>query len=209
MVPHLDPVDGKDIATDAYLSLFPEKGFLMPGSLEAELAPANLPPRPNAARDGGRLAVSSHLQLAVPEADLPAGFIVEEAVVLSVISEGHTMNQAARHLYMDKDEVKAHRGSAMAKFGTRSIAYAVHKAVRCGLVLIEAAPDSGIIDGLYGTDERMLNLYARGFSNHHFARTSGKPVKLLEEYHDGLLERLGVWSRPHAVRRGHELEIIS
>ncbi len=180
---------------------------------ERALATADLPPRNDVTVGGGRVAIAGHLELVTPPLEVPTGFRLEEIAVLSLISEGNTAVQVARKLGpefdMGKSDVNAHRDSAMEKLGTRSIALGVHRAIKGGMISVEVKPDREVITRLRKHDAYMLNRYARGFSNHNFAKSSGTPVRSLETYHDRLLERVGAWSRPHAVRRGHELGIIS
>jgi DNA-binding NarL/FixJ family response regulator len=159
---------------------------------------------------GGPIAVARHVA-PVPSLDpeLPFGVTLDEADVLTSISQGHTGLQVARHLDRDKSVVDALRGEAMEKLGTRSIAQATHRAIQSRIIPVEVEPDPEAQLRLHQADAWVLRLYARGISNHRIAATQKQPVRAVETYHDRLLERLGAWSRPHAIRRGHELGLLS
>jgi DNA-binding NarL/FixJ family response regulator len=146
---------------------------------------------------------------AVSDPELPFGVTPNEAAVLITISEGHTGVQVARQLEIEKGEADILRFDAMEKLGTRSIAQATHRAIQARIIPIETVPNSEIIAGLHQADTWILRLYARGISNHRIDAAQKQPVRALEVYHDRLLGRLGAWSRPHAVRRGHELGLLS
>jgi DNA-binding NarL/FixJ family response regulator len=198
---------GKISLTKAHLSCLPRKGFLMS---EATAAILERPGPISPVEDGGRIAVASHLRVVTgPEPELPFGVTTDEAAVLTTISEGHTGLQVARQLEIDKSQVDTLRGEAMEKLGTRSIAQATHRAIQARIIPVEVVPDAETIAELHPADAWVLRLYARGISNHRIAEGQKQPVRTLEVYHDRLLRRLGAWSRPHAIRRGHELDLLS
>ncbi len=167
--------------------------------------PRSVPP----IEEGGRIAIARPLE-PVPslEPELAFGVTLDEAEVLAAVSQGHTGLQVARHLDRDKSEVDALRGTAMEKLETRSIAQATHRAIQSRIVPVEVEPDAEPRLRLRQADAWVLRLYARGISNHRIAEMQKQPVRAVEEYHDRLLSRLGAWSRPHAVRRGHELALL-
>ncbi|HVX57094.1 MAG TPA: hypothetical protein VHA37_05155, partial [Candidatus Saccharimonadales bacterium] len=150
--------------------------------------------------------------LAVPVLEIPRGFDVHEVAVLSLISRGNTAVQVARLLGPEFDlgrsDVYEYRDSAMDKLGTKSVAQAVHRAIKRDIVPVEVQPEETVLAGLRDHDSYTLHQYARGLSNQQLAHASGQPLGALEAYHDRLLYRLGAWSRPHAIRRGHELGIL-
>ena len=153
-------------------------------------------------------------ELTAPEFRVPNGFRLEEVAVLSLISQGNTAVQTARqmdekfNIDIGKSAVEGYRADVMEMFRTGSISLAVHRAIKRGILFVETKPDNEILDGLSKTSRQMLSLYARGVSNHSLAATTKQPVRSVEAYHDRLLKRVGAWSRPHGVRRGHELGIL-
>lgn len=175
------------------------------------MAPAEPAPSPDgrtpAVVDGGRVAVTRHLELVEPD-PYSSELINEEVAVLSLISKGNTLAQTARQLGIDKGEVESLRGSAMSKYGSGSVTATVNKAIKDGTIPVEVSPDPEVAARLTAVDRRVLELYARGVTNHDLASQIGKHVKVLERYHDGLLERAGAWNRPQLVRRGYELGIL-
>lgn len=175
--------------------------------LEAVAVVTELTPDSEVVPGGGRIAAGAHLELVSPEA-YTSGLTSDETAVLSLISEGNTTAQMARRLTMERGEVEDHRDSAMGKYGTRSRTVAVSQAIREGAIPIEVTPDSTVAAGLSRLDRRMLGLYAKGVSNHQLAKQYGMNLKTIEAYHDGLLEKVGAWSRPHAIRRTYELGIL-
>lgn len=164
------------------------------------------------ARPGGEVPPIAEPELTLPVLEAPRGFRIEEVSVLSLLSMGHTAAQVGRLLGpefgMDRDDVNTYRGSVMYKLGTASVAQAVHRGIKRDIIPIEVEPDQEILDGLRDHDRHTLRLYARGTSNQQLAHESGQPLGALEAYHDRLLYRLRAWSRPHAIRRGHELDIL-
>lgn len=185
----------------------------MPGSA---LTTPDFHPRNEAAGfEDGLTAVPGPTELSVAEFRVPNGFRLEEVAVLSLISEGNTAVQVARQMNerfnidMGKSAVEGYRADVMEQFGTKSLALATHRAIKREVILVEVKPDDEILAGLHKPDKKMLGLYARGFSNHRLAGATEQPVRSVEAYHDRLLKRIGAWSRPHAVRRGHELGILS
>jgi hypothetical protein len=188
------------------------KGFLMP---ESALATPDFQPRVEAA-DFEDVPLLTHGN---PESTgsgfrVPDGFRLEEVAVLSLLSEGNTAVQVARQMNekfdidMTKSAVEGYRADALEQFGTGSIALATHRAIKREVILVEVNPDEDVLAGLHKPDRHMIGLYARGVSNHRLAQTTKQPVKSVEAYHDRLLERTGAWSRPHLVRRGHELGLL-
>ncbi|HEX5744388.1 MAG TPA: hypothetical protein VFX84_02980 [Candidatus Saccharimonadales bacterium] len=171
----------------------------------ATAEPATVPNEP-AVVDGGRVAVSRHLALVEPEA-YSSGLVGEEISVLSHISQGNTLGQVAEELGVGKDEVIYWRGNAMSKYRSGSVTATVNEALRDGSIPVEVSPDPETAARLTPLDKRVLELYAKGVTNHDLAGQIGKPVKVVERYHDGLLERIGAWKRPHAMRRMYELGI--
>lgn len=120
------------------------------------------------------------------------------------------MAQLARRLdSYSSTEIKDARHSAMKKFNTGSAAVLVDRSIRLGLMPIEIEPDEEVLARVTGLDQKMLRLYALGISNHRIAKEGGVGLKAVETYHDGLLKRMGAWSRPHAIRRVYELGIWS
>lgn len=155
----------------------------------------------------GGLAARAELRLMHSET-LAAAFDPIEIDVVSAISEGQTMAQTTRQLvdYLPAD-IKNAKTSAMQKLKTNSTAVLVDRSIRLGLVPIEVKPDEEALARVTDLDRRMLGLYARGVSNHRIAKDGKLDLRSVETYHDGLLERVGAWSRAHAIRRSYELGI--
>lgn len=202
-MPHLDPVNGEDIADP--LLTFPgisEKGFLM--SEQAAALVERSPVDDGVIEAGGRMAVGRHLHLVEPES-YTTTLTSDEAAVMSLISEGNTLGQVGKKLGIGREEVLDHRGMAMSKYGAAGVTAGVNRAILDGEIAVEVKPDPETAARLSSLDKRMLTLYAKGLSNGWMAGQYGIDRRAVEDYHDGLLERVGAWNRPHAIRRMHEL----
>lgn len=128
--------------------------------------------------------------------------------VLSLISRGGTENQIARDLEVSKQGIRYAKGTLRSLFGTPSLAAVVHRAIQQAYLPIEIAPNPTVVDQLAPADPSVLAFYALGGSNRQIARKTNQCLPAIEQYHDRLLKRIGAWSRPHAIRRAHELGIL-
>lgn len=176
---------------------------------EALRAPVEVPrPSDEVSLGVGNVATNGHLRLVRSETLAPS-FEPLEIDVIAGISEGQTLTQTARQLEdYSPAEIKDARYSAMKKLNTNSTAVLVDRSIRLGLIPIEVEPDEEILARVTGLDRKMLKLYALGVSNHRIAKKGGVGLKTVETYHDGLLERVGAWSRAHAIRRTYEFGIF-
>lgn len=156
----------------------------------------------------GALAARPHLQLITPEAPLQQ-INSQGAALLGLVSQGYTWNQASRRLDASTYNVRSTKHQIMEAFGTTNMSVIVDRSIRSGLIPV--APDddpSAVTSRLSLTDVKVLRFLARGGSTKQLRENSNLPPKRLETYHSQLLEKLGAWSRPHAIRRGHELGIL-
>lgn len=154
----------------------------------------------------GEVAARRHLSLVPEIATLE--FTPREVDVITLISEGNTVNQMARELGSSPENVKAARYGAMRRFGTKSASVLVDKSIRQGIIPIEVRPDEEALARLTDLDRNMVRFYAMGGSNRQIAWKSRVELGVVESYHDKLLEHAGVWTRPQLVRRCHELGVL-
>lgn len=172
-------------------------------AVEVLREPQAPPPDPSAI---GGVAARRHLHLVEGQGPR-VEFEPWEIRVFDLLSQGNTLNQIARQMDYMRSTVRAAEESAMEKAGTHSKTVLVDRFINLGLIPVEVEPDQDVLADITDLDRRMIGLYARGVTNHTIAKHGKAELDQVESYHDGLLERLGAWSRPHAIRRSYELGI--
>lgn len=128
--------------------------------------------------------------------------------VIDLVSRGNTLAQVARQAGSTRESVKSARRHAMNEFDTNSIAVVVDRSISFGIISVETNTSDPARRNITGIDEKMINIYAKGFSNKRIAEATATPLQDVESYHDKLLEKIKAWSRPHAIRRAYEIGIL-
>lgn len=139
------------------------------------------------------------------------GLTAWQAATVTLASEGHTNLQAADNLEIDMDEFHHFRNGALRTLGVTNMSVAVDIAIKKDIIPIEVHHDLRVLKRLRGHDARMLRFFARGGTLEHLQKANRKPshpMKYYVRYEKELFEKVGAWTRPHAVRRGHELGIM-
>lgn len=140
------------------------------------------------------------------------GLSAWQAAVVTLASEGQTNRQAADDLEIHMDEFHYFRNGALRVLGTSNMAVGVDIAIRKEVVPITVNPDADVLGGLTDHDKNTLRFFARGGTLEHLQNayriSSGRPLEYYRDYEKELLCKLGAWTRPHAIRRGHELDIM-
>lgn len=140
------------------------------------------------------------------------GLSAWQAAVVTLASEGQTNRQAADDLEIHMDEFHYFRNGALRVLGTTNMAVGVDIAIRKEVVPITVNSDANVLGGLTDHDKNTLRFFARGGTLEHLQNayriSSGRPLEYYRDYEKELFRKLGAWTRPHAVRRGHELDIM-
>lgn len=140
------------------------------------------------------------------------GLSAWQAAVVTLASEGQTNRQAADDLEIHMDEFHYFRNGALRVLGTTNMAVGVDIAVRKEVIPITVNPDADTLSNLTDHDKNTLRFFARGGTIEHLERayriSSGRPLEYYLGYEKELFRKLGAWTRPHAIRRGHELDIM-
>ena len=144
---------------------------------------------------------------APPRSETP-NLTLQQIGVLSLLSEGNTAAQIARRLDLSSEEVKNTRNDLKAHYKTQSFSAVVNLAIKNGDINLESQLDTELADKLTEQDHRLIGFYALGGSNQQLQRATNTGSKVIEKYHDQLLEKVGAWSRPHMVSRAYELGIF-
>lgn len=153
----------------------------------------------NMAIDG---VVSDEQAVSRPELTL------RQAVMIASVSRGDTLNQAAAKTRLTRKQAHREKEAIQRAFSAPNMASVVHLAVSSQVLKVEQSVDLAIVDGLNDFDVTTLGLYARGVSIDRIAGWVECSPKVIMSHEKDLFKKLGAWSRPHAVRRGHELGVL-
>lgn len=140
------------------------------------------------------------------------GLSAWQAAIVTLASEGQTNRQAADDLEVHMDEFHYFRNGALRVLGTTNMAVGVDIAARKEVIPITVNRHADVLSKLTDHDKNTLRFFARGGTLEHLERayriSSGRPLEYYRDYEKELFCKLGAWTRPHAIRRGHELDII-
>lgn len=156
--------------------------------------------------DVGAMAV----QTVVPVEQPPTyNMTPRQLVMLGLLSHGNTLTQAAERVHVTRKQAHREKENIQKTFSASNMASVVHLAISAGLLHIDKTSDVERTDALSNFDAATLNLYSQGVSNDQIAGAVQKNPKVIMRHEKALFEKLGAWTRPHAVRRGHELGVLA
>lgn len=132
-----------------------------------------------------------------------------QLVMLGLLSQGNTLAQTATRVHVTRKQAHREKENIQKVFSAPNMASVVHLAISAGLLRVNDTPDVGRTDALSDFDVASLSLYSQGVSIDQIAGAVQKSPKVLMKHEKTLFEKLGAWTRPHAVRRGHELGVLA
>jgi len=132
-----------------------------------------------------------------------------EEYLLRVTSLGNTVRQVARRMEVDPKLVHSVREIVPVKLGVPNLAAAVDYGFQNGILLASPQPNSNVNRSLTLLDTIQLGYWARGLGDAAIAAKVGRQIPTITSNGNGLLEKIGAWNRPHAIRRGYRLGLFA
>lgn len=169
---------------------------------QAPVDPMPSPPRLRLVGETAVVAIASAEQVVSPLDSF-------QQQVINLISLGQTTAQIARQLDTAKPTITQSHKDILDIYQTKSASVAVRKAIEDGSISVELSTDSAAAKEVPDLDKKLLRYYANGGSNANLVKRNGIKMRKIEALHDQFLCRMQAWSRPHAVRRGFELGILT
>jgi DNA-binding CsgD family transcriptional regulator len=132
-----------------------------------------------------------------------------QLAVIGLISQGRTLNQAAKETSLQRSDVIGVEKDLQAELGVRNTSAVVDRLIISGILPIELETDDRITDRLTHPDRSALRSRASGLPDQQIARSLGLTInQFIKGFEADLHYKLEVKKRPQSIRRAHELGIL-
>lgn len=175
-----------------------------------ETAQSYPPPSDEVLLGIGHVSSGRHLHLVESEI-LEPYLSIEQQEVMELVSLGTSQGQIAEELGLLRGEVESIQQEAATQLGVENTTKpaAIHQAIVVGEIEVTLNPDEEVLSDITELDKHVLRFYALGGTPSEFLGEGGIDSRLFRKYDAKFLKKFGARTRQHAIRRGHELGILT
>jgi hypothetical protein len=152
-------------------------------------------------------APSLELVEAVSEPLTPGPINEREQALITATSRGKSFNQLTER-FGHKHLIRSRYENLQGKFGVPTVAAVVHQVIEQQMIEVEREENPEIVESLDRMDFFAIRCMARGITEKSLAPKLDRPEDEVFRSFNRAVTNVGARSRPHAVRRGHELGIF-
>lgn len=152
-------------------------------------------------------APSLELVEAVGEPLSPGPITEREQALIIATSRGKSFRQLTER-FGHKHLIRSRYGNLQSRFGVPTVSAVVHQAIEQQMIEVETEENPEILEALARMDFFAIRCMARGITEQSLAPKLDRPEDEVFRSFNRAVTNVGARSRPHAVRRGHELGIL-
>ena len=159
----------------------------------------------------GELAVPAapflELVEAVGKPLTPSHVTEREQQLIIATSLGKSSKQLVRR-FGAKGLIRSRYENLQGRFGVPTVPAVVHQFIEQEMIEVERKENPDILEALDRMDFFAIRCMARGITEKNIAPKLNRPEDVVLQSFNRAVTNVGARSRPHAVRRGHELGIF-